>query len=244
MLRQFADELASLVTDYKAKTMIGLKSLRSFTGKVSHLAGVVVRLRWCCSISHAVLAAGERESAANHATGDHYKANLVAVKRFQLPLEWLSALWGCCDLGSVRAIHLKRPPSLFMIIPDGCPWGIGSVLCDAATGIPIEAMADELSPEDALNLNVVKGSCSCQAVSEALAVLVSVRVWKSKLRDRPLTLQLRDDSSAALALSAKLASSSPALNFLGAELALLLEETLVENIAGPPQLVYFVGALA
>ena len=179
------------------------------------------------------------------AEGSHDKADLIAIKRFQLPLEWLSALWDARGPGKLRAIHLSVPPSTFMIIPDGCPWGIGSVLCDANSGTPIEAMADDLSPEDAINLGIAKGSSSCQAISEALAVLVSVHTWKSKLRDRPLTLQLRDDSSAALALSSKLASSSPALNFIGAELALLLEETLVESIAGSPNFINFsfVGVL-
>ncbi len=46
-----------------------------------------------------------------------------------------------------------------------------------------------------------------------------------------VTITLRADNVAALALSKKLSSTSPVLNFLGAELSLLLEEMEVEELA-------------
>ena len=100
-----------------------------------------------------------------------------------------------------------------MIIPDGCPWGIGAILVEAESGKALAAYADSIPEDDVKELATARG-----------------RLWKSRLQERPLSLQLRGDSIAALVMADKLCSSSPALNNLGAELAILLETTLEENI--------------
>ena len=53
---------------------------------------------------------------------------------------------------------------------------------------------------------------------------MAIRTWADKLSDYGLVLRVQSDSTTALALSQRLAHSSPSLNFLGAELALTLEK--------------------
>ena len=85
---------------------------------------------------------------------------------------------------------------------------------------------------------MIIGDSRSQGIAEALAVLTAIRLWKSKLAERPIALQVRSDSTTALAMLNKLASSSPSLNYLGAELALTLEDTLVECIEGTRTLMF------
>ena len=64
-----------------------------------------------------------------------------------------------------------------------------------------------------------------------LAVVMAVKTWESTLATLPVTLSVRSDSMVALAVADKLASSAPALNFLGAELALILERLKVMDVS-------------
>ena len=80
----------------------------------------------------------------------------------------------------------------------------------------IEYFADTISQEDVLLLGVTVGSCRSQSTLEALAVLVAMRLWKDVLGGgNNVSITLRADNVAALALSKKLSSASPVLNFLG-----------------------------
>ena len=75
------------------------------------------------------------------------------------------------------------------------------------------------------------GSCRSQSILEVLAVLVALKVWQVQFAGSNVRITLRADNMAALALSRKLSSSSPVLNFIGAELSLLLEEMEVEELS-------------
>ena len=79
-------------------------------------------------------------------------------------------------------------------------------------------------------MGVTVGDCAAQSIVEALAVLVGIRVWGHLMKGRRLHLKTRTDNAAALALQGKLASSTPALNFFGAELAIELEVLGVEEV--------------
>ena len=73
----------------------------------------------------------------------------------------------------------------------------------------------------------------------ALAIVDAVRLWGKKLSGEGLPVEIRSDSSVALAMARKLASASPAINFLGAALALALEQHHVGGV----QAVHVPGAL-
>ena len=69
--------------------------------------------------------------------------------------------------------------------------------------------------------------------------MAAVRLWGKKLSGEGLPVEIRSDSSVALAMARKLASASPAINFLGAALALGLEQHHVGGV----QAVHVPGAL-
>ena len=76
-------------------------------------------------------------------------------------------------------------------------------------------------PQRADWLGLEYGEASSQGALEAWAVLLAVRMWKSKLRQAPILI--KSDSTVALAIAQRLASPSPTINWVGAELALRLE---------------------
>ena len=66
------------------------------------------------------------------------------------------------------------------------------------------------------------GESSSQGVLEALAILRAIKLWRTRLQGRAVFV--RSDSVVALAMTKRLSSSTPALNHLGGELAIALEQ--------------------
>lgn len=91
-------------------------------------------------------------------------------------------------------------------------------------------MASPVDHLDAANLLFELGTSGSQGTCEALAILAGLRLWKSKLEQCRLTLTVQSDSITALAVTKRLSAKSPGLNFIGAELSLLLEEIGVQGI--------------
>lgn len=90
--------------------MVGLRQLRSFTGRASWLAGVLFRWRWVVSIMYAVIASHEKDVRSGEerrrAQNDtRPKENLVPVKRLELPVAYLTE---AIELASVHLIR-KEP---------------------------------------------------------------------------------------------------------------------------------------
>ena len=81
---EFANEVLETVADFLAKATVPLKQVHSFTGKVSPMAGVVVRPRWVANILYVVVATVDRELA--NTVANSAKSYLVATKRFRPPL--------------------------------------------------------------------------------------------------------------------------------------------------------------
>ena len=101
--------------------------------------------------------------------------------------------------------------------------GIGGLLEHSSSGTPLEFVADALNDQDAKRMKAKIGDAAGQASWETLAVLGALRIWAKFFRDRWVCLRVRSDSSAALSLAIKMASTSPIMNGLGAEIALTLE---------------------
>ena len=232
---KYAAEMYGELLAVKALSMVGLKRLRRLTGKLSWAAGVVPRSRWTVSIFYGVLAdaqrakdSGEEEKRRTARKYARDKSSLVAVSRLGLAIEWATKFWAQENLWS-RRMALAPVASLLTPCVDASPWGLGGVLL-APNGKVVEYFADVIQPHDVEFLGVEIGSCRSQSTLEALAVLVAVRLWSEKLGGQNVRITLRADNMAALALSNKLSSSSPTLNFLGAELSLQLEIMEVEEL--------------
>ena len=226
-------ELLTKLKDWEGAGMIGLRELRSVTGRLSWMAGILTRTRWAVSIMYGVVAAAERdlvtgaeqERAAKRAKDQRPKEGLVAVSRFELPRAWLAHLLTNADHLLLRAEPLQLAPPELAIVTDACPLGIGAILgrVDIQQGMiePWVALEIPLKEEDARWLGVEWGQASSQGAMEAWAVLLAFRFWKAKFTKAPILI--RSDSTVALAMAAKLSSPSPVINWVGAELALKLE---------------------
>jgi len=77
------------------------------------------------------------------------------------------------------------------------------------------------------------GESASQGILEALAVFGSVvghQAWARELATCNVTLHIQSDSLVALALTQRLANSTPGLNFIGAELAIACEAAGIEDL--------------
>ena len=126
---------------------------------------------------------------------------------------------------------LWKPIETVMFITDASPHGCGGILLLRAhqktRWTLYQAYEYPIESSDAELLGFQLGSHKSQAYLEALAILVALKLWGPVLQGIPLCLAVRSDSTVALSLLQKSASSSPALNMLAAELSLLLEHLKV-----------------
>lgn len=238
--QRMVKELLVKMKDWEGAGMIGLKELRATTGKLSWVAGILPRMRWAVSIMYAVVAAAERdaksgaeeERAAKRPRDSRPKPDLVAVARFELPRAWLMKLLSQADHLLLRSEPLY--PVVPAIVTDASPQGIGAVLCRVDIQqdqiFPWAALEIALKQEDAEWLGVPWKEAASQGALEAWAVLLAVRFWKTRLMQVPILV--KSDSTVALAMTAKLSSPSPVINWVGAELALKLEVLGIPKVVG------------
>ncbi|CAK0796788.1 unnamed protein product, partial [Prorocentrum cordatum] len=216
--------------------MISLRVLKQCTGEHSWVAGLLPRIRWAVAILCAVAALAERDFRSGaegrrrqQRGGPRPKCGMVAAKRVALPVRWLTALWRGMEGPVTRRIAWDSNPPATVIIVDASPWGLGLISAHAATGRVVEyAFGDVL--DDISLLLIRRGCSSAQQALEALALLVALKLWGRLLRASSATVDMRGGNSAALALARILSSSSPVMNFVGAELALELESLDIRDL--------------
>ena len=121
-------------------------------------------------------------------------------------------------LGKTVQVNAWFSTPRYRITTDASPWGLGAWL--AWDEQPVAWFACEVTDVDAQVLKIQKGSCSAQAVLEALAVLVALRTWFSSWRLQRAVLVVRSDSQAALGALGKLASPAPGVNAIAREVAI------------------------
>ena len=114
---------------------------------------------------------------------------------------------------------------------DASPWGVGVILAQVSKTTeelkPIVVARGKVTKEIAAELGVEFGTSSSQAALEAWTVLLGLRYWAATLKGFPILLKA--DSTVALHLTRKLASPTPILNWIGAELALRMESLQIDS---------------
>ena len=231
--KKMMEEVQALLRDWGGKGMIALRELRSCTGKLSWIAGVLPRTRWCVSILYAVIA----DCLRAQREGDHRgrsskdprdKHGLVHVKRIEL------RIFKELDPITVRSEPFEPEPASLGIITDASPRGIGAVLFDVdeQTGnlTALAAVEAEVTPEDAKWLGIPWNDPAGQGPLEGWAVLLAIKKWSSQLEARSIIL--KSDSVVALAMASKGSSKSPVLNWIGAELCIRAERLRLGRIIG------------
>ncbi|CAE7832753.1 RE2 [Symbiodinium sp. CCMP2592] len=234
------DELLEKLEKWAKGGMVPLSQLRTFAGKLTWAAGIYKRARWAVSIVYGAITAHEAEvrdgteEARRAARQDgRSKEFLVPVKRFELARAWLATLFK--TRRPKTSMSLWRKPESIMIVTDASPQGCGGMLLVRANpNTPwniLKAFEYPIEPQDATLLGFVYKSHRSQSYLEALAVYIALLEWGSLLAAIKVGLAIRSDSTVALALLEKAASSSAALNLLAAEMALHLEKLQVGEIA-------------
>ena len=87
----------------------------------------------------------------------------------------------------------------------------------------VRAAAYRITESDEKQLGVKIGFAGSQGILETLAIWVFLRLWRRFFTDRQRVPILRSDSRAAISSAEKLASGTPFMNHLAAELALMME---------------------
>eukprot|EP00435_Cladocopium_sp_Y103_P039809 s2729_g10.t1 len=228
---KFIEELQDILKKWESAGFAAIKELRVVCGKCAWLGGVLPRARWITTVFYAVLAQTLKEEEEPKGQSTRNRRGLFAVKRLELARQWMIAFLSAAKLRPMRRISLKTGASAdIRITTDASPEALGGLLI--INKRIVACFFSEVDKRQADELLVEHKSSSSQSVLESLAILVALRRWAEKLKGTSVTITVQSDSITALALSQKLAakSSSPGLNFLGAELALCLEELGVEEI--------------
>eukprot|EP00435_Cladocopium_sp_Y103_P025722 s2922_g6.t1 len=228
---KFIEELQDILKKWESAGFAAIKELRVVCGKCAWLGGVLPRARWITTVFYAVLAQSLKEEEEPKGQNTRNRRGLFAVKRLELARQWMIAFLSAAKLRPMRRISLKTGANAdIRITTDASPEALGGLLI--INKRIVAAFFSEVDKKQADELLVEHKTSSSQSVLESLAILVALRRWAEKLKGTSVTITVQSDSITALALSQKLAakSSSPGLNFLGAELALCLEELGVEEI--------------
>ena len=231
--KKMVEEILETLKTWLHKGMISHRELRSTTGRLSWVAGILPRLRWAVSVLFAVLKdaedderSGAEEERAQRRQDRRPKFGLVAVKRFGATLRWLVAILSKTDRFVLRREELVEKPVTMGILSDASPLGLGAVLVSVDQPgraiYMVEAVEAKFTKAEAELLGLEHGESSSQGVLEALAILRAIKLWRTRLQGRAVFV--RSDSVVALAMTKRLSSSTPALNHLGGELAIALEQ--------------------
>ena len=238
--QQMVEQVVETLKGWKKGGMASTKDLRTLTGRMSWIAGVLPRLRWTVNVLYATLAEVEKDekdgtaSRRAKARGDpREKPGLFHVKRLGGIQFWLLKLFERPAELLVREERLFKPKVTWGIITDASPRGWGAILVQVEDGVfrklqPMSAVEALVSEEEAKLLEVEYGEASSQAVMEAYAILRAIALWPLKLGGNAILI--RSDSSVALGMLRKLSSPHKSLNYLAAEIALRLEKFRVQRV--------------
>jgi hypothetical protein len=223
--------------------MVPIRDLKRLAGKGGWVMSVVPKAAWTIKRIWAAVTSEERlvkqiqVGSATRTGGGGQRHSLIALKQVEPALKWIAAFWGNENLVLARKFRLTANVVAVELELDASPWALGGFLVTAHDRTPLQYYADPLGPLDFKRFKANQGDSSGQQVWEALNVLCAVRLWAPLIKEMRATVRIRADSVTALQMATKLSSRTPALNGIGAELALTLEtfdiaETFQEHLPG------------
>ena len=233
------EEIEAELKKWPSMGMIPIREVRRITGKLSWIAGVVPRVKWVVNALYSTMAAVQRdeeegleEKRAAQRSDTRPKKGLIPFKRLRNPVDWVSRLLQRKDILLFRSEPFVEKKIQYGLVTDASPLGLGGILIrlslDGERYEIVEAFEAEFKQEDAKLLNVAHGEASSQSVVETLAVLRGIHKWAANFKGRPILL--RSDSTVALGVTKKMGSPSPQLNYLAAEISLMLELHRIQRV--------------
>lgn len=177
----------------------GLVNLRSLTGELSWVAGLVPKIRpWVTMLWAACHAADLQHLAASQGRSKARQRprNMVFTNMVAQPLEWLTAFLQGCHGGVERVRWVSDTASRpnLLIRTDASTTGMGGVLFGSA-GEPVAYWTCLLDPEMCSALGVEAGEPRHMTTYELAALHISLVVWAKQLSRKRLGVSAELDSS-------------------------------------------------
>ena len=217
-----------MTTALMQENTISRKKLRSYVGKLMHIASVVQQVRPFLADLYGALYA----KAGNAPRG------LIWTKQIWPVLCWMNAMLATSSGKIVRkydlAPYLKQGRQVTMDL-DASPWGIGGYLTE--DGKIVSWFASALSGAELVALGISLGDCAAQQTVEALAALVALRSWSSRWLGLQPTIRVRSDSISALTIVLKLKTKGKGPGIVARDMALDISDgcyqpLLAEHVPG------------
>jgi hypothetical protein len=205
-----------LTTAMLTQNTTSRKKLRSYVGKLMHIASVVQQLRPFLADIYAAL-----YSKASSAPRGH-----VWTKQILSVLVWVNALLRKGVEGKLvrrydLAPYIGSGRQVTMDL-DASPWGLGGYLTE--NGIIVSWFSSALSVSERAALGISLGDCAAQQTVEALAALVALRAWSSRWIGLQPTIRVRSDSISALTIVLKLKTRGKGPGIIARDMALDIAE--------------------
>ena len=212
-------ELRDLAEEALLHNLVSKKWLKSFAGKASSFASILIFWRpFLRSIWTAIYAV----------TSDGTPRNCVWVKQFVVAVKWILAFLNGVQGNMVRVFDLDVyagvGPFARMVF-DASPWGAGGFL--VVDGKFVSWFATKFDDVDEKAIGIRFGDSASQQAAEALAVLLGVRAWLPIWVNGLPILEVKSDSVAAMTMVASMHTRSPQIAVVARELALTFSESCV-----------------
>ena len=159
------DDAKEMVAKALKVNVLSVKDLRSLTGKLTHIASLVLTLRPFLSELYAAQYADRGTAPTGCVWTKQIADALLWVRSFLLQVP--GKLQRKYELNAYLSSSLQVSLEL-----DASPWGLGGVLLIA--GRPMSWFASPIATEELLLLNIKLGDSATQQTVEALAALVAM----------------------------------------------------------------------
>ena len=204
-------ELQSMMNEALMANVLSKKTLRTMIGKAMSIVSVL--FCWRPFIQELYVALHAEESMA--------PPGCVWVKQIRHTLIWLLTFLSGEMAGILRRYNLRNfvgSSSRVIITWDASPFGMGATL--QINGRFSEYFAIQISQEDTQFLQTPSGTHEGQQVWEALAGLISLRLWKDHWQGKRAKLHIRADNIGSLTVLTTLKGGSKQLTLIAREYAL------------------------
>ena len=210
-----ASKIEALLRDtnkFLGKPVVGCRELRSYTGSLSFVAGLVPHLRPFLASFWAALT---RHGSTNEGRPLKQARKLIHVRRIGPALRWVRALLSSGKTIE-RVFYASPPTSSLEIVTDASPWGMGAVCREA--GRPTAYFGTHIPDSVLSRFKAERGIPKYNTLWEGLALLTAFRLWLPSLA-HGATFRAKSDNLGVLYALAKGRARSPELNVLAREFA-------------------------
>jgi hypothetical protein len=194
--------------------VLSIKDMRTYVAKAANFA--MLLFAWRPFLGEIWAAVSGKDGGSTGApTGCLWKKQIAPAVR------WISAFLKN-EQGTIQRVYTlqghRGGGAQILICSDACPWGFGSAIF--IDGIAVEYFTAQLDEHDCSIFQQKIGDPAGQQAWEALAIVVSLRMWVKYWRRSRVTLEVRSDNITALTMLTSFKGSGHSMSILAREIAL------------------------